>query len=64
MEGVELEIRPCRAGRAIARKGGAQDGVRGLRPSWEHALIDTMYDLPGRASEKVVLDEHIIDDRR
>jgi ATP-dependent Clp protease ATP-binding subunit ClpX len=63
MDGVELEIRPSAlvaiARRALARKTGA----RGLRSIMEHALIDTMFDLPAmRGVAKVVVDEHIIDD--
>jgi len=63
MDGVELEIRPSAlaaiARRALARKTGA----RGLRSIMEHALIDTMFDLPAMDGvAKVVIDEHIIDD--
>jgi ATP-dependent Clp protease ATP-binding subunit ClpX len=63
MDGVELEVRPSAlvaiARRALARKTGA----RGLRSIMEHALIDTMFDLPNlEGVAKVVVDEHIIDD--
>jgi ATP-dependent Clp protease ATP-binding subunit ClpX len=63
MDGVELEIRPS-AMAAIARKALARKtGARGLRSIMEHALIDTMFDLPGLAGvAKVVIDEHIIED--
>ncbi|MBS1158734.1 MAG: clpX [Proteobacteria bacterium] len=61
MEEVELEIRPgalsAIAKKALARKTGA----RGLRSILEHALLDTMYELPGMENvEKVVIDENTI----
>jgi ATP-dependent Clp protease ATP-binding subunit ClpX len=57
MEGVELEFREevldAIAKKALERKTGA----RGLRSILEHALLDTMYDLPSMENvEKVVLD--------
>jgi ATP-dependent Clp protease ATP-binding subunit ClpX len=63
MDGVELEIRPSAllsiARKALARKTGA----RGLRSIMEHALIDTMFDLPTLDGvAKVVIDEHIIEE--
>ena len=63
MDGVELEIRPS-ALSAIARKALARKtGARGLRSIMEHALIDTMFDLPTLDGvAKVVVDEHIIED--
>jgi len=63
MDGVELEIRPS-ALSAIARKALARKtGARGLRSIMEHALIDTMFDLPTMDGvAKVVVDEHIIED--
>jgi len=63
MDGVELEIRPS-ALTAIARKALARKtGARGLRSIMEHALIDTMFDLPGLDGvDKVVIDEHIIEE--
>jgi ATP-dependent Clp protease ATP-binding subunit ClpX len=63
MDGVELEIRPS-ALAAISRKALARKtGARGLRSIMEHALIDTMFDLPGLDGvAKVVVDEHIIED--
>ena len=59
MEGVELEFREgvlqAIAKKALARKAGA----RGLRSILEHALLDTMFDLPSIENvEKVVLDEN------
>ncbi len=59
MEGVELEFRggvlQAIARKALARKAGA----RGLRSILEHALLDTMFDLPSIENvEKVVLDEN------
>ncbi len=62
MEGADLEIRPealnAIARRAIKRKTGA----RGLRSILEHALLDTMFDLPSLTNvEKVVIDERAIE---
>jgi len=59
MEGVELEFREgvlnVIARKALARKTGA----RGLRSILEHALLDTMFDLPSEENvSKVVLDEN------
>ena len=61
MEGVELEFRDgvlqAIARKALARKAGA----RGLRSILEHALLDTMFDLPSIENvEKVVLDENSV----
>jgi ATP-dependent Clp protease ATP-binding subunit ClpX len=63
MEGVDLEIRPS-ALKAIARKALARKtGARGLRSILEHALIDTMYELPNASNvEKVVVDESTIEE--
>ena len=63
MEGVDLEIRPS-ALKAIARKALARKtGARGLRSILEHALIDTMYELPTASNvEKVVVDETTIEE--
>ena len=63
MDGVDLEVRASAlaaiARRALARKTGA----RGLRSILEHALIDTMFELPTLAGvAKVVVDEHTIED--
>jgi ATP-dependent Clp protease ATP-binding subunit ClpX len=57
MEGVELEMRSdalnAVAKRALARRTGA----RGLRSILEHALLDTMFDLPSMSNvRKVVID--------
>jgi ATP-dependent Clp protease ATP-binding subunit ClpX len=59
MEGVGLEFREgvlqAIAKKALVRKAGA----RGLRSIMEHALLDTMFDLPSMENvEKVVLDEN------
>ena len=63
MEGVDLEFRPS-ALKAIARKALIRKtGARGLRSILEHALIDTMYDLPNAGNvEKVVVDESTIEE--
>ncbi len=65
MEGVELEIRPG-ALKAIARKALARKtGARGLRSILEHALIDTMFELPNsRNVERVVIEESTIDENK
>lgn len=65
MEGVKLEIRPSAlkaiAKRALARKTGA----RGLRSILEHALIDTMYELPSAQDvDKVVVEEATIEENK
>ena len=62
MEGVELEVRPG-ALQAIARKAlKRKTGARGLRSILENALLDTMYELPGKENvTKVVIDEGMID---
>ncbi len=61
MEGIELEFRDdtlnAIAKRALARRTGA----RGLRSIIEHALLDTMYDLPSlKGVSKVVVDSSLI----
>jgi ATP-dependent Clp protease ATP-binding subunit ClpX len=63
MDGVELEIRSS-ALMAIARKALARKtGARGLRSIMEHALIDTMFDLPNLDGvAQVVVDEHNIEE--
>ncbi|MCH7342111.1 ATP-dependent Clp protease ATP-binding subunit ClpX [Pelomonas sp. CA6] len=63
MDGVELEIRSSALG-SIARKALARKtGARGLRSIMEHALIDTMFELPSMDGvAKVVLDEHNIEE--
>ncbi len=63
MDGVELEIRPS-ALLAIARKALARKtGARGLRSIMEHALIDTMFELPTMDGvAKVVIDDHIVEE--
>jgi len=63
MDGVELEIRPS-ALTAIAKKALARKtGARGLRSILEHALIDTMFDLPTLDGvAKVVIDDHIVEE--
>ena len=65
MEGVDLEIRQdalvAIAQQALARKTGA----RGLRSLLEHALLDTMYELPTTSNvEKVVVEAATIEDNK
>ncbi|MEQ6341331.1 MAG: ATP-dependent Clp protease ATP-binding subunit ClpX [Gammaproteobacteria bacterium] len=61
MEGCEIEIRED-ALSAIARKAmERKTGARGLRSILEHALLDTMYELPSMENvAKVVVDEGVI----
>lgn len=61
MEGCEIEIRGD-ALSAIARKAmERKTGARGLRSILEHALLDTMYELPSMENvAKVVVDEGVI----
>jgi ATP-dependent Clp protease ATP-binding subunit ClpX len=63
MDGVELEVRPS-ALAAVARKALARKtGARGLRSILEHALIDTMFELPHlEGVAKVVVDDHTIEE--
>jgi len=63
LDGVELDVRPS-ALTAIARKAlKRKTGARGLRSIMEHALIDTMFDLPAQQGvAQVVLDESNIDE--
>ena len=58
MEGAEVEFREDGL-RAVARKAMARKtGARGLRSILEHALLDTMYDLPSMENvKKVVVDD-------
>jgi ATP-dependent Clp protease ATP-binding subunit ClpX len=61
MEGVELEFRED-ALSAVAQKAmERKTGARGLRTILEHALLDTMYDLPSTDDvSKVVIDAEVI----
>lgn len=61
MENCELEFRDD-ALKAVARKAmERKTGARGLRSILEHALLDTMYDLPSQNDvQKVVVDENVI----
>lgn len=61
MEGCELEIQE-EALRIIARKAmDRKTGARGLRTILEHALLDTMYELPSAENvEKVIVDASVI----
>jgi len=63
MDGVELEVRPSGLA-AVARKALARKtGARGLRSIVEHALIDTMFELPHLDGvAKVVVDDHTIEE--
>jgi len=62
MEDCDLEIRKD-ALYAVARKAmERKTGARGLRSIIEHALLDSMYDLPSLENVvKVVVDETVID---
>jgi ATP-dependent Clp protease ATP-binding subunit ClpX len=63
MDGVELEVRPSGLA-AVARKALARKtGARGLRSIVEHALIDTMFELPHLDGvAKVVVDDYTIEE--
>ncbi|WP_371322778.1 ATP-dependent Clp protease ATP-binding subunit ClpX [Dechloromonas sp. ZY10] len=61
MENVELEIRPAALTAIATRALERRTGARGLRSILEHALLDTMYELPGMDNvSKVVIDENMI----
>mgnify|MGYP002777241426 CR=1 FL=1 len=61
MENVELEIRPTALTAIATRALERRTGARGLRSILEHALLDTMYELPGMDNvSKVVIDENMI----
>ncbi|MCK6413326.1 MAG: ATP-dependent Clp protease ATP-binding subunit ClpX [Azonexus sp.] len=61
MENVELEIRSTALTAIAARALERRTGARGLRSILEHALLDTMYELPGMDNvSKVVIDENMI----
>lgn len=61
MENTKLEIR-TEALRAVAHKAiERKAGARGLRSILEHALLETMYDLPSlNGVEKVIIDDAVI----
>ncbi|RCS59812.1 ATP-dependent Clp protease ATP-binding subunit ClpX [Parvibium lacunae] len=61
MEGVELELRPAALKAVAAKALKRKTGARGLRSILEHALLDTMYELPSlEGVQKVVIDETTI----
>ena len=64
LEGIELEVRP-EALVAVALKAmDRKTGARGLRSILEHALLDTMFDLPSLDNvAKVVVEENVINDK-
>ncbi len=64
MDGVKITFTPG-ALQAVAREAmGRQSGARGLRAILEHAMLDTMYDIPSRAGIKeVVVNEDVITKR-
>jgi ATP-dependent Clp protease ATP-binding subunit ClpX len=61
MDGVKITFTPG-ALQAVAREAMVrQSGARGLRAILEHAMLDTMYDIPSRAGIKeVVVNEDVI----
>ncbi len=63
LEGVELDIRP-EALEAVAKKAmERKTGARGLRSILEHALLDTMYELPSvKGIKEVVVDAGVINE--
>jgi len=61
MEGVELEFRDDALNAIAKRALNRRTGARGLRSIIEHALLDTMYDLPSlKGVSKVVVDNGLI----
>ncbi|QXP85060.1 ATP-dependent Clp protease ATP-binding subunit ClpX [Methylococcus sp. Mc7] len=61
MEGCELEILPEALGAIALRAMERKTGARGLRTIVEHALLDTMYELPSTEDVvKVVVDAKVI----
>lgn len=61
MEGCELEILPDALGAIARRAMERKTGARGLRTIIEHALLDTMYELPSAEDvERVVVDEKVV----
>ncbi len=63
LEGVEVDLRED-ALRAVAKKAmDRKTGARGLRSILEHALLDTMYDLPSiKGVKKVIVDASVINE--
>jgi ATP-dependent Clp protease ATP-binding subunit ClpX len=61
MEGVDLEFRDTALNAIAKRALDRRTGARGLRSIIEHALLDTMFDLPSMKDViKVVVDESVI----
>jgi len=61
MEGVELEFREDALSTVAKKAMERKTGARGLRTILEHALLDTMYDLPSTEGvSKVVIDGEVI----
>jgi ATP-dependent Clp protease ATP-binding subunit ClpX len=61
MEGVELEFREDSLSAVAQKAMERKTGARGLRTILEHALLDTMYDLPSTDNvSKVVVDSEVI----
>ncbi len=61
MEGAELEFRDTALSAIAKRALDRKTGARGLRSIIEHALLDTMFELPSLENvSKVVLDESVI----
>lgn len=61
MENCELEFRDDALGAVAEKAMERKTGARGLRSILEHALLDTMYDLPSMENvQKVVIDENTI----
>jgi len=61
MEGSELEFRDTALSAIATKAMERKTGARGLRSILEHALLDTMYDLPSMDNvEKVVIDDSSI----
>jgi len=63
LEGVDLEIRPDALAAVAKRAMERKTGARGLRSILEHALLDTMFDLPSlEGVKKVVVEAAVINE--
>ena len=61
MENVALEFHKDALAEVAKEAINCKSGARGLRSILEHALLDVMYDLPGKQGvEKVIIDAKVI----
>jgi ATP-dependent Clp protease ATP-binding subunit ClpX len=65
LEDVEIEFRDDAISAAAIRAVKRKTGARGLRSIMEHALLDTMFNLPGMKNvAKVVVDKDVIEGKK